>query len=79
MAEWQHKERNWSAMDQENQDGISIRVIDFDRQGYKKGYNSDFKDFEDWLDFQCEDGWELFDISTDHSSGNRSCIFRRLV
>lgn len=79
MAEWQHKERNWSAMDQENQDGISIRVIDFDRQGYKKGYNSDFKDFEDWLDFQCEDGWELFDIYRDHSSSNRSCIFRRLV
>lgn len=79
MANWKHKERNWSSDSQDNQDGDPIRVGDYDQwDGYKK--NSNFKEFTDWLDWQCEDGWEVFKISRDYGEYANSatwCVFRK--
>ena len=35
-------------------------------------------EFEDWLNYQCEHGWEVFKISRDFNGGNGTwCIFRK--
>ena len=85
MAEWEHKERNWSFTNQDNQDGASINVAHLDYNGNYTFSNPDFIKFDDWLDLQCEGGWEIFKISRQfetHNNDRRNatwCIFRRLV
>ena len=34
---------------------------------------------DDWLDYQCKGGWELFKISLDRDSSVRWCLFRKQV
>ena len=85
MAEWEHKERNWSLISQDNQDGVSINVARWLGDGNYGGSNPDFIKFDDWLDLQCEGSWEIFKISRQFSTHNNNswnatwCIFRRLV
>ena len=79
MAEWQHKERNWSYHYQDNQDGdrISVANSDYHENTIKR---SNFKEFTDWLDWQCEDGWEVFKISRNfgHAAYSETwCVFRK--
>lgn len=79
MAEWKHKERNWSNRYQDNQDGDQIRVADVDNWNNTKK-KSNFKEFTDWLDWQCEDGWEVFKISRNFGYEAYSetwCVFRK--
>ncbi|MGB1955844.1 MAG: hypothetical protein ACPHUK_09620 [Candidatus Poseidoniaceae archaeon] len=79
MAEWKHKERNWSNRNQDNQDGDQIRVADVDNWGTAKK-KSNFKEFTDWLDWQCEDGWEVFKISRNfgyEANSETWCVFRK--
>ena len=33
---------------------------------------------DEWLDYQCKGGWELFKISLDRESGIRWCLFRKM-
>lgn len=33
---------------------------------------------DQWLDYQCKGGWELFKISLDRESGIRWCLFRKM-
>ena len=82
MAEWQHKERNWSFMTQDNQKGESISVSKFNGPGIANTKKPEFKDFTDWLDWQCEDGWEVFKISRNfgHEANSSTwCVFRKKI
>jgi len=77
MAEWEHKERNWSKMNQDNIDGSSVLVIEWVNDSSKP--TSDYKSFTDWLDWQCSGGWEVFKIRRGGQDAATWCIFRRLV
>ena len=80
MAEWQHKERNWSGEYQDNQEGERIGVMRYDGDGYRNGRKPEFKEFTDWLDWQCEDGWEVFKISRNfgyEANSETWCVFRK--
>ena len=80
MAQWQHKERNWSRYYQDNQEGDRIIVINSNSDGYETSRKPEFKEFTDWLDWQCEDGWEVFKISRNYGVDGQSsiwCIFRK--
>ena len=85
MAEWEHKERNWSLRTQDDASGKPVSAVDGIRQkgnpSIKYERNSNYIEFADWLDMQCKGGWEVFKISRDYNSGLRRtwCIFRRLV
>jgi hypothetical protein len=72
MAEWEHKERNWNYRQQEN---LSGQRIDTESQ-FHRGHH---KKFPEWLDWQCEGGWEVFKISRDYNCQLDStwCIFRK--
>ena len=84
MAGWEHKERNWSKLNQDDISGERIKVHEMvfsheDDPGHAKS-NSKYKSFTEWLDWQCEEGWEVFKISRDFSrNAGTWCIFRRLV
>ena len=84
MAEWEHKERNWSHSWQDDASGERVPVRDnltdlTRRPQWKR--NSNFMKFADWLDMQCKGGWEVFKISREFNSSERRtwCIFRRLL
>ena len=77
MAEWQHKERRWSGEYQDNQEGDSINVMNYDSDGYQHSRKPEFKQFTDWLDWQCEDGWEVFKISRNFENSDTWCVFRK--
>ena len=72
MAEWEHKERNWNYRQQENLSGQRIETY---------SWPSQHKKFPEWLDWQCEGGWEVFKISRNFNTNEDDtwCVFRRLV
>ena len=73
MAEWKHKERKWSKQYQAN---LSGNIIDT-----KYGPVHVTKNFPEWLDWQCEGGWEIFKISRNFNAGSGGdtwCIFRKM-
>jgi hypothetical protein len=72
MAEWEHKERDWSTNE--------YSVLNGDRMAnHDNGRFSRWRSFTEWLDWQCEGGWEVFKISRDYNSHVNStwCIFRK--
>lgn len=85
MAGWEHKERNWSKLWQDDILGERVKVHDMafypgnDHAIAKP--NSKYKSFTEWLDWQCEEGWEVFKISRHFNTDDAGtwCIFRRLV
>ena len=77
MKEWIHKERNWSRVKQDNQEGEPIGVMNYNWEGYESGVKPEFKEFTDWLDWQCEDGWEVFKISRNFGTSDTWCVFRK--
>jgi len=80
MAGWEHKERNWGIHHQDDFSGQAIQVSDtyWNGDAYESRTNSKFKTFTEWLDWQCEQGWEVFKISRDFSGSNGTwCIFRK--
>ena len=86
MAEWEHKERNWSEEYQDDASGLACAVMIFDQEGHSRGHNSEYVDFTVWLDWQCRGGWEVFKISRESSNDWRIrekkqtwCIFRKKV
>ena len=85
MAEWEHKERNWSKQSMQMADGQRYSVQELKRAGVSNPGN-----FASWLNMQCKDGWEVIKIARDFSAGpnknefgesihNHStwCVFRR--
>ena len=85
MAGWEHKERNWSTRWQSSFSGDRVKVHEMafsEPDGRSHAIsNSNFISFTEWLDWQCEEGWEVFKISRDFDSHDAAtwCIFRRLV
>ena len=80
MAEWQHKERNWSKEYQDDKQGNRISVALYYDDGGIRGPKPEFQKFTDWLDWQCEDGWEVIKISRNFAYEAQSstwCIFRK--
>ena len=80
MTEWEHKERNWSHRHQDDLSGQAIQVYEeyYNGDSYDARPNSKFKIFTEWLDWQCEQEWEVFKISRDFNGGNGTwCIFRK--
>ena len=86
MADWEHKERNWSTEHIQMTDGKSYAVRDLQRAGVK-----DVRNFASWLDMQCKDGWEVIKIARDFNPVGKNgygepiktmstwCVFRRKV
>ena len=74
MAEWKHKERWW--INHYRYSDLEGEMLSF---SYELG-DPEERRFINWLDWQCEEGWEVFKISRDfNGSGGTWCIFRRLV
>ena len=72
MAEWQHKERFFNHP-------CKYDDIEGNRPGIHER-NMESQSFPNWLDWQCEGGWEVFKISRDFNGTSGTwCIFRRLV
>ena len=72
MAKWVHKVRwyhNSEAYSSNEYPGTSR-----DFNGVWDGHPLVPKSIEEWLDWQCEDGWELFKF---HPDG--WCVFRKQV
>ena len=86
MADWEHKERNWSTERIQMTDGESYAVRDLQRAGVK-----DVRNFASWLDMQCKDGWEVIKIARNFNPVGKNsygepiitmstwCVFRRKV
>jgi len=86
MADWEHKERNWSTEHIQMADGKSYSVRDLQRAGVKGVQN-----FAAWLDMQCKDGWEVIKIARNFNPVGENdygepiitkstwCVFRRKV
>ena len=86
MADWEHKERNWSTEHIQMTDGKSYAVRDLQRAGVK-----DVRNFASWLDMQCKDGWEVIKIARNFNPVGKNsydepittmstwCVFRRKV
>ena len=68
MADWEHKERIWSFIKQDDASGQEVSTAywkDTDPE-YGHGFhekNSEWLKFTDWLDMQCKDGWEVIKIA----------------
>jgi hypothetical protein len=74
MAEWGHKEREWSKNEYSVLNGDSMQNRD-------NGRFSRSRSFTEWLDWQCEGGWEVFKISRNFNAGSGRdtwCIFRKM-
>ena len=67
MADWEHKERNWSTEHIQTADGKSYSVRKLQRAGVK-----DVGNFADWLDMQCKDGWEVIKIARNFNPVGRN-------
>ena len=80
MAEWQHKERKWSIKYQDDKQGNRIEVAFLYSNGDIRKKKPEFRKLTDWLDWQCEDGWEVFKISRNFAYDAQYdtwCIFRK--
>jgi len=73
MADWVHKTREWLGADCYH----SIEDADWLNVGEDDG--AALMCFEDWLDWQCEGGWEVIKILRDFSNKNEGiwCVFRK--
>ena len=95
MADWEHKERNWSTEHIQMADGKYLYVRDLQRAGVirdlqRAGFNG-VQNFAAWLDMQCKDGWEVIKIARNfnpvgenaygepHITKSTWCVFRRKV
>ena len=83
MAEWEHKERNWSNFHQDDVDGNSVSVREW-VSPHSTMETSEYFSFPEWLNWQCENGWEVIKISRNFNIGNGDCphhetwcVFRR--
>ena len=71
MADWVHKERTWVEGQMYSHSEPEMTATDGDLYP---------ENFIQWLDWQCEGGWEVFKISRDfNGSSGTWCIFRRLM
>jgi len=68
MGDWVHKERTWYTRTQ--YDNIEGEML----VSYKQLEEVKELSFVNWLNWQCENGWEVFKIS---DSMPLSCIFRK--
>ena len=82
MQDWQHKERYWGERFQDDYSGEKVKVEDeriisgYDAENYYVK-NTQYQEFDKWLDMQCKGGWEVLKIS--RSSGVIWCVFRRRI
>ena len=86
MADWEHKERNWSTERIQLADGKTYSVRELQRTGVK-----DVGNFATWLNMQCKDGWEVIKIARNFNPIGKDaydepnitlstwCVFRRKV
>ena len=83
MAEWKHKDRHW-INESRYQESIFTEKLERESNYMSRDSVGHFsfivRDFSTWLDYQCEEGWEVFKISRDFNGRDGTwCIFRRLV
>ena len=84
MQDWQHKERYWGEYSQDDYEGSKVKVQD-ERQigGYDADSyfvkNTNYRDFDKWLDMQCKGGWEVLKISRSFTNRETWCVFRRKI
>ena len=69
MADWLHKDREWlTSNNYQHPEGGWLNVGD-DEEAVLMA-------FEDWLDWQCEGGWEVIKIHRDLKARSIWCVFR---
>jgi len=73
---WVHKESNWelhTIWEHNSVEGCSFPKV------MSQNANADGHTFTQWLDLECEDGWEVLKISRAFSSNNSSTwvVFRK--
>ena len=71
MADWVHKTREWLNSECYHSLGGHFLNVGEDDE-------ADYLVFEDWLDWQCESGWEVIKILRDFSNKQEGiwCVFR---
>ena len=84
MADWEHKERHWSFIKQDDAYGQEVSTANWKVTDYEYGNgfhekNPKWLKFTDWLDMQCKGGWEVIKISRNFSDDQSGtwCVFRR--
>ena len=72
MADWVHKTREW--MDSECYHSLDACWLNVGEDDW-----AELLTFEDWLDWQCEGGWEVIKILRDFSNKKEGiwCVFRK--
>ena len=73
MADWLHKVRSYEDRRNYSINEYPGRGGNFNDTEYIRNYR-DEKSIEEWLDWQCEGGWELFKF---HPQG--WCVFRKQI
>ena len=81
MQDWKNKERNWGEFSQDDYEGKKVRTQDNPRYGASSifGKSNNYRDFDKWLDMQCEGGWEVLKISRSFTNRETWCVFRRRI
>jgi len=95
MGQWMHKDAGWHGVIWNDDTMMAIMLVEgvpkSERWNYLQAQLENGMDqhqfqakalsFTQWLDYHCQDGWEVFKISRDFNSrGNNTwCVFRRLV
>ena len=72
MSDWEHKQRNWSKWHQDDYWGNRISI-------HEPGFENEYMRFDNWLNMQCKNGWEVIKISRGFNTADGStwCIFRK--
>ena len=70
MSEWEHKERVWWGL---------YQYSPLESRDFQKFAEKEAMELATWLDWQCKEGWEVFEIKKDFETNNTWCLFRRLV
>ena len=75
MADWEHKERTWNINSYSDLEGSYMQNQDSSIQ------RGNPRSFTEWLDWQCEGGWEVIKISRKFNDFDRPswCVFRRKI
>ena len=78
MVEWIHKESKWCLDGEWRQ--MNSGLIFYPNKKHVDG-NSHGQTFIQWLDSECEDGWEVLKISRDFNSEGQGTwvVFRKEV